>query len=91
MPDDFKLTLDVIEYSRYDLSDIDFRISLLRDRLKADDIYQYEKDNVLIPFAGSGSEMLGCKELKRNCIAFEIESKYIDIIKQRTNDTGTLF
>lgn len=50
-----------------------------------------ENDNVLIPFAGSGSEMLGCKELKRNCIAFEIESKYIDIIKQRTNDTGTLF
>lgn len=50
-----------------------------------------ENDNVLIPFAGSGSEMIGCKELKRNCIAFEIESKYIDIIKQRTNDAGTLF
>lgn len=50
-----------------------------------------ENDNVLIPFAGSGSEMVGCKELKRNCIAFEIESKYIDIIKQRTNDAGTLF
>ena len=50
-----------------------------------------ENDNVLIPFAGSGSEMVGCKELKRNCIAFEIESKYIDIIKQRTNDAGMLF
>jgi DNA modification methylase len=50
-----------------------------------------ENDNVLIPFAGSGSEMVGCKELKRNCVAFEIESKYIDIIKQRTNDAGTLF
>ena len=50
-----------------------------------------ENDNVLIPFAGSGSEIVGCKELKRNCIAFEIESKYIDIIKQRTNDAGTLF
>jgi DNA modification methylase len=50
-----------------------------------------ENDNVLIPFAGSGSEVVGCKELKRNCIAFEIESKYIDIIKQRTNDTGKLF
>ena len=42
-----------------------------------------ENGNVLIPFAGSGSEMVGCKELKRNCIAFEIESKYIEIIKQR--------
>ena len=50
-----------------------------------------ENDNILIPFAGSGSEIVGCKELKRNCIAFEIESKYIDIIKQRTNDAGTLF
>ena len=50
-----------------------------------------ENDNVLIPFAGSGSEIVGCKELKRNCIAFEIESKYIDIIKQRTNDAGKLF
>ena len=50
-----------------------------------------ENDNVLIPFAGSGSEMVGCKELKRNCIAFEIESKYIDIIKQRTNNASTLF
>ena len=50
-----------------------------------------ENDNVLIPFAGSGSEIVGCKELKRNCIAFEIESKYIDIIKQRTNDAGMLF
>ena len=50
-----------------------------------------ENDNVLIPFAGSGSEIVGCKELKRNCIAFEIESKYIDIIKQRTNYIGTLF
>jgi len=50
-----------------------------------------ENDNVLIPFAGSGSEIVGCKELKRNCIAFEIESKYIEIIKQRTNDAGTLF
>jgi len=49
-----------------------------------------ENDNVLIPFAGSGSEIVGCRELKRNCIAFEIESKYIDIIKQRTNDVGTL-
>ena len=50
-----------------------------------------ENDNVLIPFAGSGSEIVGCKELKRNCIAFEIESKYIDIIKQRTNDAVTFF
>ena len=50
-----------------------------------------ENDNVLIPFAGSGSEIVGCKDLKRNCIAFEIESKYIDIIKQRTNDAGTIF
>jgi DNA modification methylase len=50
-----------------------------------------ENDSVLIPFAGSGSEIVGCKELKRNCIAFEIESEYIDIIKQRTNDASTLF
>ena len=31
-----------------------------------------ENDNVLIPFAGSGSEIVACEELKRNWTAFEI-------------------
>jgi len=50
-----------------------------------------ENDNVLIPFAGSGSEIVGCKELKRNCIAFEIESQYVEIINQRLNYAPKLF
>ena len=50
-----------------------------------------ENDNVLIPFGGSGSEIVACKELKRNCIVFETESQYVDIINQRLNYAPKLF
>lgn len=50
-----------------------------------------ENDNVLIPFGGSGSEIVACQELKRNCIVFETESQYVDIINQRLNYAPKLF
>ena len=50
-----------------------------------------ENDNVLIPFGGSGSEIVACKELKRNCIVFETESQYVEIINQRLNYAPKLF
>lgn len=50
-----------------------------------------ESDNVLIPFGGSGSEIVACQELKRNCIVFETESQYVDIINKRLNYAPKLF
>ena len=50
-----------------------------------------KNDNVLIPFGGSGSEIVACQELKRNCIVFETESQYVDIINQRLNYAPKLF
>ena len=50
-----------------------------------------ENDNVLIPFGGSGSEIIACQELKRNCIVFETESQYVEIINQRLNYAPKLF
>jgi DNA modification methylase len=50
-----------------------------------------ENDNVLIPFGGSGSEIVACQELKRNCIVFETESQYVDIINQRLSYAPKLF
>ena len=48
-----------------------------------------EGDNVLIPFAGSGSEIVACEELKRNWTAFEIEDSYIEIINKRLDEFKT--
>ncbi len=48
-----------------------------------------ENDNVLIPFAGSGSEIAACEELKRKWTAFEIEDKYIEIINKRLDEFKT--
>ena len=48
-----------------------------------------ENDKVLIPFAGSGSEIVACKELKRNWTAFEIEDSYIEIINKRLDEFKT--
>ena len=48
-----------------------------------------ENDNVLILFAGSGSEIVACEELKRNWTAFEIEDSYIEIINKRLDEFKT--
>lgn len=45
-----------------------------------------EKDWVLDPFAGSGSTLLACKKLNRNCIGFELEPTYFNIIQERLNE-----
>lgn len=48
-----------------------------------------ENDVVLDLFAGSGTTGVACKNLNRKYILIEKERKYIDIIKQRLNNTGT--
>jgi len=55
-------------------------VKLLRTLIKAN-----EGKVVLDPFAGSGSTLLACKQLERDFIGIEIESKYVDVIKKRLN------
>ena len=42
---------------------------------------------VLDPFAGSGPTVEACINKQRNCIAFELNSEYCDIIRKRTGIT----
>ncbi|MCD6411522.1 MAG: site-specific DNA-methyltransferase [Thermoplasmata archaeon] len=44
-----------------------------------------EGDWVLDPFLGSGTTMLACLQLNRNCVGIEINEEYIQIIKRRLN------
>jgi len=46
------------------------------------------KDNVLIPFAGSGSEIVACILNQRTYVGFEINSKYKSIIESRVTDAS---
>jgi site-specific DNA-methyltransferase (adenine-specific) len=43
-----------------------------------------EGDSVLDPFLGSGTTLRACRETNRNCIGFEIDSKYEEAIKYRS-------
>lgn len=47
---------------------------------------QNDTDLVVIPFAGSGSECVACKELKLPFVAFEINKDYVELCEQRLND-----
>lgn len=42
-----------------------------------------EGDLVLDPYMGSGTTLIGCKNLNRSFIGYEVEKKYIDLIKNR--------
>jgi len=42
-------------------------------------------DNVLDPFAGSGTTGFACQELERNCTLMEIEAEFIGTIQARLN------
>lgn len=42
-----------------------------------------EGDIVLDVFAGSGSTLIGCQQLKRKCYSMELDPKYCDVIIKR--------
>jgi DNA modification methylase len=44
-----------------------------------------EEDVVLDPFLGSGTTMIACRNLKRNCIGIEINKEYVEVAKKRLN------
>ena len=35
------------------------------------------------PFLGSGSNIIACEELKKNCVGFELDPKFMDVIIER--------
>jgi len=48
-------------------------------------MFSNEGDVVLDAFLGSGTTMVACRNLKRNCIGIEINPSYIKICKERLN------
>ena len=48
-----------------------------------------ENDNVLDSFGGSGSTLIACEQLNRNCYTCELDPRYVDVIIDRwENLTG---
>ena len=43
----------------------------------------YAKDNVLDLFGGSGSTLIACEQLDRNCFMMELDPKFVDVIIAR--------
>ena len=43
----------------------------------------YAKDNVLDLFGGSGSTLIACEQLCRNCFMMELDPQYVDVIISR--------
>ena len=43
----------------------------------------YSQKNVLDLFGGSGSTLIACEQLNRNCYMMELDPKYVDVIIQR--------
>ena len=46
-----------------------------------------EGDTVLDPFSGTGTTAISAKRLGRNYIGFELDSKYVDISKEKLSNT----
>jgi site-specific DNA-methyltransferase (adenine-specific) len=46
-------------------------------------LISFEKQTVLDPFMGSGSTGVGCLDLNRKFIGYELEKTYFNIAKQR--------
>ncbi len=63
------------------------------ERLAGDHIKSWsnEGDIVLDPFMGSGTTAKVARALGRHYIGFEISAEYCDIIRQRLEQTKSLF
>ena len=45
--------------------------------------YSNEQDKILDPFSGSATTLIGCHDLNRNCLGFELDEIYYNEAKQR--------
>lgn len=48
-------------------------------------LYTIEGETVLDPFGGTGTTMKVARDLTRNCIIYEINAEYLDIIKEKVD------
>lgn len=48
-----------------------------------------KSDTILDPFMGSGTTLVACKHLNRNCVGIEISEKYCKIAQERLDSTPT--
>ena len=55
-------------------------IRMLSDILKD---FSKENDDILDLFGGSGSTLIACEQLNRNCYMMELDPHYIDVIIKR--------
>lgn len=51
--------------------------------------YSIENNTILDPFMGSGTTLVACKHLNRNCVGIEISEKYCKIAQERLDSTPT--
>lgn len=49
-------------------------------------VKNFAEKSVLDPFGGTGSTLIACEQLNRNCFMMELEPKYIDVIIERWED-----
>ena len=47
--------------------------------------FSFRGENVIDPFAGSGTTLVACAKAGRNCLGIEINEKYAEIIRKRVN------
>ncbi|MBM3254367.1 MAG: site-specific DNA-methyltransferase, partial [Candidatus Omnitrophica bacterium] len=52
-------------------------------------LFTHEGELVIDPFVGSGTTLLSCKELNRNCIGFDLNPSYIELCNSRTSQELT--
>ena len=59
-----------------------YPISLAKRIVK---LFTHEGELVVDPFSGSGTTLVACKDLNRNCVGFDINKKYCELALSRLN------
>lgn len=75
-------------YERRDIRDKNlhpatFPISLAR---RVIELFTHKGELVVDPFVGSGTTLVAARDLDRNAVGFDLNSKYIDLCRSRLND-----
>jgi site-specific DNA-methyltransferase (adenine-specific) len=52
--------------------------------------FSFKGENVIDPFAGSGTTLVACAKVCRNCLGIEINEKYAEIIRRRVKSSAQL-